>query len=319
MGGTRRDFLRRVAPAAGYRAPHLPLPALCHLGPAVVAEPLALEPGTRHGTKVIILGAGMAGLSAAYELCKAGYDCVVLEARDRVGGRNWTLRPGTRLDMTDRSRQICDFDEGLYWNAGPARLPSHHQAILGYCRELGIALEVEVNTNRGGLLHNAAANDGQPIELRQPINDPPGQTPHLLAKPLVPLGVGVPAIRRTNNGVSISFLDKQAGRHNAIEAAYCIVTIPLKVLQGIEYGFSPAHRAAIRDVDYANAVKIAWQSRRFWEADEHIYGGISWTTGPTTQVWYPSDRIFSAKGIFLRAYAIGGPGGRLATTPLSAN
>jgi monoamine oxidase len=174
MSGTRRDFLRRVAQAGGYRATYLTMQAMGLLGTAAVAEPLALEPGTPHGTKVIILGAGMAGLSAAYELCKAGYDCVVLEARDRVGGRNWTLRPGTRLDMTDGSRQICDFDEGLYWNAGPARLPSHHHAILGYCRELGIALEVEVNTNRGALLHNPAANGGQPIELRQAINDARG-------------------------------------------------------------------------------------------------------------------------------------------------
>jgi monoamine oxidase len=87
-------------------------------------------------------------------------------------------------------------------------------------------------------------------------------------------------------------------------------------LQGIEYDFSPAHRAAIRDVDYANAVKIAWQSRRFWEADEHIYGGISWTTGPTTQVWYPSDRLFSAKGILLGAYAIGGQADELASRRL---
>src|SRR5438093_4664644 len=133
---------------------------------------------------------------------------------------------------------------------------------------------------------------------------------------VVRLGSEVTAIRRTNNGVSISFVDKQAGRHNAIEAAYCIVTIPLKVLQGIEYDFSPAHRAAIRDVDYANALKIAWQSRRFWEADEHIYGGISWTTGPTTQVWYPSDRFFSAKGILLGAYAIGGQADELASRPL---
>jgi monoamine oxidase len=421
MGGTRRDFLRRVAQAGGYRATYLTMQAMGLLGTAAVAEPLALEPGTRHGTKVIILGAGMAGLSAAYELCKAGYDCVVLEARDRVGGRNLTLRPGTRLDMTDGSRQICDFDEGLYWNAGPARLPSHHQAIIGYCRELGIALEVEVNTNRGGLLHNPAANDGQPIELRQAINDARGEISELLGKAInrgaldeelsahdkermltflqhygdlspdlryqgstrsgyktlpgpadeagvrrepVPLGVlldadmwtailfeenfaqqatmfqpvggmdriaqafanklgrvvrlasEVTAIRRTNDGVSISFVDKQADRHNAIEAAYCIVTIPLKVLQGIEYDFSPAHRAAIRDVDYANAVKIAWQSRRFWEADEHIYGGISWTTGPTTQVWYPSDRFFSAKGILLGGYAIGGQADELASRPL---
>ena len=133
---------------------------------------------------------------------------------------------------------------------------------------------------------------------------------------IVRLGSEVTAIRRTNNGVSIAFLDKQAGRHDAIEAAYCIVTIPLKVLQGIECDFSPVHRAVIRDVDYASAVKIAWQSRRFWEADEHIYGGISWTTGLTTQVWYPSDRFFSAKGILLGAYAIGGQADELAMRPL---
>jgi len=133
---------------------------------------------------------------------------------------------------------------------------------------------------------------------------------------VVRTGSEVTAILRTNNGVSISFVDKQAGRHNAIEAAYCIVTIPLKVLQGIECDFSPAYRAAIRNVDYANAVKIAWQSRRFWEADEHIYGGVSWTTGPTTQVWYPSDRFFSAKGILLGGYAIGGQADEVASRPL---
>jgi len=343
MSGTRRDFLRRVAQAGGYRATYLTMQAMGLLGTAAVAEPLALEPSALHGTKVVVLGAGMAGLSAAYELCKAGYDCAVLEARDRVGGRNWTVRPRTRLDMTDGSRQICDFDEGLYWNAGAARLPSHHQAILGYCRELGIALEVVVNTSRGALLHNPAANDGRPIELRQAINDARGEISELLGKAInrgaldeelsahdkermlaflqhygdlspdlrydgstrsgyktlpgpaeevgvrrdpVPLGVlldadmwtamlfeenfaqqatmfqpvggmdriaeafakklgsvvrlgsEVTAVRRTNSGVSISFVDKQAGRHNAIEAAYCIVTIPLKVLQGIECDFS---------------------------------------------------------------------------------
>ena len=84
--------------------------------------------------------------------------------------------------MPDGSRQLCDFDEGLYWNAGAARLPSHHQAILGYCRELGIALEVMVNTSRGALLHNPAANDGQPIELRQAINDTRGEISELLGK-----------------------------------------------------------------------------------------------------------------------------------------
>ena len=81
------------------------------------------------------------------------------------------------------------------------------------------------------------------------------------------------------------------------------MTIPLKVLDGIEADFSPPYRAAIHGVEYGNAVKIAWQSRRFWETDDHIYGGISWVKGPTSLVWYPSERMFSPKGILLGAYA----------------
>ena len=65
-----------------------------------------------------------------------------------------------------------------------------------------------------------------------------------------------------------------------------------------------------------NAVKIAWQSRRFWENDEQIYGGISFVKGPTTLVWYPSDRFFSAKGILLGAYANREDADELAKRPL---
>src|SRR5580693_7653926 len=100
MSETRRDFLRQVAGAGGYRATYLTMQAMGLLGTAAVAEPLRLEKSGAHGTKVVILGAGVAGLSAAYELGKAGYDCTILEARDRVGGRNWTIRRGTRIEMT---------------------------------------------------------------------------------------------------------------------------------------------------------------------------------------------------------------------------
>jgi monoamine oxidase len=116
--------------------------------------------------------------------------------------------------------------------------------------------------------------------------------------------------------VSISYIDKRTGKRGAIDAAYCVVTIPLKVLDGIESDFSPGHRAAIRNVGYGNAVKIAWQSRRFWEIDEQIYGGISWVKGPTTLVWYPSDRFFSPKGILLGAYANREDADELAKRPL---
>jgi monoamine oxidase len=63
-------------------------------------------------------------------------------------------------------------------------------------------------------------------------------------------------------------------------------------------------------------VKIAWQSRRFWETDANIYGGISWTPGPTNLVWYPSDRFFSSKGILLGAYAGRADADELAARPL---
>jgi oxygen-dependent protoporphyrinogen oxidase len=50
-------------------------------------------PGEPRGT-VAIIGAGLAGLSAAYRLQQRGFDVTVFEARDRVGGRVWTIRKG---------------------------------------------------------------------------------------------------------------------------------------------------------------------------------------------------------------------------------
>jgi len=85
-----------------------------------------LKPTEGRDTKVVILGAGVAGLVSAWELSRAGYHCVIVEARRRTGGRNWTIRNGTRVEMTDGTTQVCTFDELNYFNAGPARLPSQH-------------------------------------------------------------------------------------------------------------------------------------------------------------------------------------------------
>ncbi len=65
-------------------------------------------------------------------------------------------------------------------------------------------------------------------------------------------------------------------------------------------------------------MKIAWQARRFWETEDHIYGGISWVKGPTALVWYPSDRFFSPKGILLGAYSARDSADWLAAQPLAA-
>ena len=136
--------------------------------------------GSGRGVKVAILGAGIAGLVAAYEMRKAGYDVAVLEARDRPGGRVWSVRRGTVIQQTGRPDQIVDWDAGPhhYMNAGPARIPQTHHAILGYCRDLNVPLEVMVNANRVAKLDYG----GKVITNGQAINDTRGAFAELLSK-----------------------------------------------------------------------------------------------------------------------------------------
>ena len=131
-----------------------------------------------HGRKVIVLGAGIAGLVAAYELQQAGFAVTVLEARTRVGGRAWTVRDGDRIEMIGEATQTARFSPGIYFNAGPARLPSFHQGMLGYARKFGVPLEVEVNSSRSAYI----AAPGSRIRLRAAVNDTRGHISELLAK-----------------------------------------------------------------------------------------------------------------------------------------
>ena len=77
--------------------------------------------------KIIVIGAGLAGLSAAYELTEAGHDVTVLEARPRPGGRVYTLRE--------------PFSDGLHAEAGAARIPDNHALTLRYVRLFGLTLD----------------------------------------------------------------------------------------------------------------------------------------------------------------------------------
>src|ERR1700722_14878230 len=170
MPVTRRDFIARVAQAGGFGAAFMTMHSLGLLGMVETEQQkdFPLPPSTGRGTRVIILGAGIAGLVSAYEMRRAGFDCTVLEARERPGGRNWTLRHGSKLVLNDGTTQVCTFDEGNYFNCGPARLPSIHKTILGYCNELGVELEVEVNSSRRTLLQNDNVFNGNPIRQARP-------------------------------------------------------------------------------------------------------------------------------------------------------
>jgi monoamine oxidase len=184
MALSRREFIARIGQAGGYGAAFMTMHSLGLWGMVETEQrkDFPLPPSTGRGTKVIILGAGLAGLISAYEMKRAGFDCTVLEARERPGGRNWTLRGGSKLVFNDGTSQTCTFDEGNYFNCGPARLPSIHKTVLGYCNELGVELEVEVNSSRSTLLQNDNVFGGKPIRQRQAVNDTRGHVAELLAK-----------------------------------------------------------------------------------------------------------------------------------------
>jgi monoamine oxidase len=179
---TRRNLIAKVAQTSGYAAAFSAMQALGLIAQSE-AEPFAVLPrDLGKGKKVIILGAGIAGLVSAYELRKAGFECTLLEARERPGGRNWTVRNGTNVEFTDGSVQRCDWNKGLYLNAGPARIPSIHRTMLGYCEELEIPLEVEINTSRSTLMQSDDLNGGKAVEQRQVIYDTRGHLSELFSK-----------------------------------------------------------------------------------------------------------------------------------------
>jgi len=368
------------------------------------------------GKSVVILGAGIAGMTSAYEMNRLGYSCTILEATARAGGRCRTIRAGDLVEEI-ASTQICNFDadDGLYFNPGPARIPHHHVNLLRYCRNFNVAMEPFINDNRAALFHQTDAFDGTPQTARQVKADLRGYIAALLtdaansgaldaqlsavdraslttmltefgaldsngsysgssrngfveaadqepnqqtsvaalslseilnsdfwryqtafseefnqqASMLQPVGgmdriaiafeqqvhelirysCNVTAIRKTTSGVRVEYQD-DAGNPASIESDTCICTIPATVLSDIDADFSADHQQAINNFTYSKATKIAFQSRRFWEEDHHIYGGISWTDQDITQIWYPNHGFGSQQGIIVGAYTYSNSAGQ---------
>lgn len=113
----RREFLRLSLIAAS--AQFVPRSSWSGLSGSL---PLAPAPAK----KILIIGAGLAGLVAAYELMQTGHDVTILEAQMRPGGRVLTLRE--------------PFSDGLYAEAGAARIPDNHDLTLHYVKHFGLTL-----------------------------------------------------------------------------------------------------------------------------------------------------------------------------------
>jgi len=414
---SRRELLRMIGVTAGSAALYQAMDSLGVAAESPYKGPIDLQ-GTPKGASVLILGAGVAGMTAALELRDAGYKVQVLEYNARAGGRNWSLRGGDTYTELGGATQTCEFDKGLYINPGPWRIPYHHQGILSYARRLGVPLEPFFQVNYNAYLHSSTGFGGKPQRYREIKADYQGHVAELLAKatrqnaldaavtkedqeklleslrewgvldknyayvssndaserrgfeknpggglsarpiPSRPtalsdildskLWMGIPTgdtfdmqtalfqpvggmgrigeafgrelksvirynskvtrIHQDDHAVTVNYEDTGApGTTFTAQADWCLCTIPLPILAQIPMNVGTALSAAIAAVPYASAIKVGLQfKRRFWEEDEQIYGGITYTDLPITNIGYPNTGFFSSgKGVLLGAYIWG--------------
>lgn len=187
QGWTRRQFLTRIGQVGGAGALYETMVALGLVNlPTPWAGPPTMDRGHGVDQSVLILGAGIGGLTTAYLLSQYGYRCEILEATARAGGRNHSARRGSTIiedsDEHGATYQQCRFDSGLYLNLGPGRLPYHHRRVLGYCQALNVALQPYIMNTTGNLFQSSASFGQQPAVYRRLQNDTRGYIAELLAK-----------------------------------------------------------------------------------------------------------------------------------------
>jgi len=424
----RRDLFRMIGAVAGGSAMYQAMTGLGFAADSQYAGPIRLD-GSPKGAKVIVLGAGWAGLVSALELRNAGYKVELLEYNNRVGGRAWTIRGGDTIAEMGGETQKCGFDAGLYLNPGPWRIPYHHRAYLDYAKRFGVQLEPFIMINYNAYVHSKDYFGGKPQRFREVQADFQGHVAELLAKTarqdkldqsvtkedqemlldalkswgalnkdyayvaghdsaerrgyavnkgggLMPEPVGgqpislsdllksdvwraltfgqthqwqstifqpvggmdatpkaigktladittlnakVTAIHQDDRGVTVTYVDARTGKdRREVKGDWCICTLPLPILAQMEVQAGPELLAAASAVAYSPAVKTGLQfKRRFWEEDDHIYGGISFTDQPIRQIAYPNFGYNKpGKGVLLGTFS-GGPEG-FALASLSA-
>lgn len=190
---TRRHFLQALGMVGGAGMLMAGLSAF-NIGIASAQERPPTLSGNGNGKRVVILGAGLAGMVAAYELGKKGYDCQILEARNFAGGRCQTARRGFSLPQLGQDNEVCQFDEGQYYNHGPWRIPYHHRSTLHYTREFNIPLEIFVNYNEAAFVAgpNSSVLSDRPIRQVEVMADMRGYSAEILAKHIDQKALDVP-------------------------------------------------------------------------------------------------------------------------------
>ena len=274
----RRDFLRTsVGTATG----------LVLSGSAVARVSPARQ-------KVIVAGGGLAGLVAAYELDKHGFDVKVLEAQARVGGRVHTIR---------------EFSEGLYADAGAARIPEDHDLTLNYVKEFQLPLipfyptENKFMRYRGGRAEPVDWDDFAEATSNVMGIDKPSHwqkikggndlLPKAFAKRLggrVVHQAPVVKITQTEDRVLVSFTE--AGKTQTDECDRLVCAMPFTMLAKVEISpaFSSQKQEVVRSLRYDSASRVMLETKqRFWINNK--LNGFAY--GDYTEIW---DASFGEPG-----------------------
>jgi monoamine oxidase len=180
---SRRDLLMMIGRAGGGLAMYQAMTALGHAAETQFTGPPKLS-GAKSGSTVLVLGAGLAGMVAAYELTKAGYKVQVLEFQNRPGGRNYSVRGGDKIAEVGGATQTVGFAPGNYLNPGPWRIPHHHRTLLHYCKQFGVELEPFIQMNHNAMVHRSDAFGGKPQRYKELAVDFKGHVSELLGKAL---------------------------------------------------------------------------------------------------------------------------------------
>ena len=123
---------------------------------------------------------------------------------------------------------------------------------------------------------------------------------------LITTNAKVKAIKQDAKGVTVTYVDaKTGGDPRQVHADWCVCTIPGSVLSQIDFDCSAPMKAAIDALSYASYVKTGLQfKRKFWEEDDAIYGGITFTDLPIRQIAYPNTAFNKpGKGVLLGTFS----------------
>ena len=254
--------------------------------------------------KIIIIGAGMAGLSAGYELTQLGHDVTILEARARPGGRVHTLR--------------APFSDGLYAEAGAARIPDNHDLTLKYVKLFDLPLEPMYPSQLSALRVDGSAKQEISIdgfadglaqyfgsEFRGPtrfskIKGGNDNLPKAFAtrlKEKIRYNSPVVKINQDEKSVQVTFIEQ--GKAQTITGDRMLCAVPFSLLRNIELpaGLAEAKRKVINDLHYDSVSRVYLQAkRRSWE--EKGLNGFA-ITKDAVEIWQPTWNQPGPRGIIM--------------------